>query len=131
MKSSLSGKAMILFLAVAAVTSAFAADGGKGNFQISAPVQVNGTTIPAGDYVAKWSGSGPTVQVNIVKNGKTLATVPAKLVQSEKKASDDSAEIQNGAAGKRELTALHFSGKKYSIELSGATEAMKSGDSVK
>ncbi len=131
MKSSLSLKVMILFLAVALVSSAFAADGGKGNFRVSAPVQVNGTTIPAGDYVARWNGSGPTVQVSIVKNGKTLATVPAKLVQSEQKASEDAAEIQNGAAGKRELTGLHFSGKKYSLELSGATEAMKSGDSVK
>ena len=130
MKASLSVKVMVLFLAVAAA-SAFAADGGRGNFQISAPVQVNGTTIPAGDYVAKWNGSGPTVQVSIVRNGKTLATAPAKLVQSEKKASDDTAEIQNGAGGKRELTSLHFSGKKYSLDLSGATEATKSGDSVK
>jgi len=132
MKSLFSIKTMMLFLLFAFGTSAFAADGGKGNFQISNPVQVNGTTLPAGDYTAKWEGSGPDVQVSIVRSGKTVATVPAKLVQLEQKASDDAAEYQRGAEGKSELTALHFSGKKYSLQLaSTSAQTMKSDNSVK
>ena len=121
MKSSVSLKLMMLFLALAVGVTALAANGNKGDFQISSSVQVNGTTLPAGDYTAKWEGIGPAVQVSIVRNGKTLATVPAKLVQSEQKAADNAAEIQNGASGQRELTALRFSGKKYSLELSSTT----------
>ena len=132
MKSLLSIKTMMLFLLLAFGASAFAADGGKGNFQISDPVQVNGTTLPAGEYTAKWEGSGPDVQVSIVRSGKTVATVPAKLVQLEQKASYDAAEYQSGAAGKRELTALHFSGKKYSLQLgSTSAQVLKSYESVK
>ena len=130
MKSSQSLKILILLLVVTLAGSVFAADTTKANFQISAPAQVGNTTLPAGDYTAKWSGSGPTVQVSIVRNGKTLATVPAKLVPLEQKSAVDSAEVQNGAGGRRDLTALRFSGKKYSLELSGGNEAMRS-DSVK
>ncbi len=132
MKSLLSMKTLMLFLLLAFGASAFASDAGKGNFQISDPVQVNGTTLPAGDYTAKWQGSGPDVQVSIVRSGKTVATIPAKLVQLEQKASYDAAEYQTGVSGKRELTALHFSGKKYSLQLGSTTaQTMKSDDSVK
>jgi hypothetical protein len=132
MKSLTSMKTLMLFLLFAFAASAFASDAGKGSFQISDPVQVNGTTLPAGDYTARWAGNGPDVQVSIVRSGKTVATVPAKLVQLEQKASYDAAEYQTAASGKRELTALHFSGKKYSLQL-GSTSArmMKSDDSVK
>lgn len=130
MKSSQSLKIMIVLLVITLAGSAFAADISKGTFQISTPAQIGGTTLPAGDYTAKWSGTGPTVQVSIVRNGKTVATVPAKLVELNQKATADTAETHVGAAGTRDLTALRFSGKKYSLELSGGSEAMKS-DSVK
>jgi hypothetical protein len=131
MKSSQSLKVSLLLFALSLVSAAFAADVMKGTFQISAPTQVNGTTLPAGEYVAKWSGSGPTVQVSIARDGKTVVTAPATLVQSEGKASLTAAEIQNSAAGARELIALRFSGKTYSLQLvSPATEA-KSADSTK
>lgn len=132
MKSSVSLKLIMLFLALAVAMTALAANGNKGDFQISSPVQVNGTTLPAGDYTAKWDGTGPAVQVSIVRNGRTVATVPAKLVQSEQKAADNAAEVQNGASGQRELTVLHFSGKKYSLELGSTTaQTMTPDDSTK
>lgn len=103
---------------MALATSAFAANGAqKGNFQISDPVQVSGTQLPAGDYVAKWEGTGDNVKVDITRNGKVLATVPAKVVELGQKASEDAAEIATGASGKRELNALRFSGKKVQLEL--------------
>lgn len=115
-------KSLIVFLfALALVTVAFAAN--KGGFQISNPVQVNGTTLPAGDYTAKWEGTGPTVQVNITRDGKTITTVPATIVPLDQKASQDAAEIQNLPGGRRELTTLHFAGKKYSLQLGGAATA--------
>lgn len=132
MKSSVSLKLIMMFLALAVAMTALAANGNKGDFQISSPVQVNGTTLPAGDYTAKWDGTGPAVQVSIVRNGRTVATVPAKLVQSEQKAADNAAEVQNGASGQRELTVLHFSGKKYSLELGSTTaQTMTPDDSTK
>jgi hypothetical protein len=118
MKSSLFSTIIIATLALALTTSAFAAsDSHKSNFEISADTQVNGTTLPAGDYTAKWEGSGPTVQVSIMRGRKVVATVPAQIVTLDRAASDTEAEYRNGSNGDRELTALRFGGKKVSLEL--------------
>jgi 2-methylaconitate cis-trans-isomerase PrpF len=131
MKSASISKS-ILAVTILLAGTAFAGDSFKGNFQLSSPTQVSGKQLPAGDYVAKWDGSGPDVQVNIVKNGKTVATVPAKLVQLNAKASEDAAELKSGSNGNRELTSLRFSGKKYSLEITPGAEAKtQSGEGMK
>ena len=124
MKSSLFFKIIFATLAVALTTGAFAAnDVHKSNFEISAPTQVNGKQIPAGEYTAKWEGSGPTVQVNIMKGKNVVATVPAQIVELSAPAPDTHAEIKNSTNGDRELVGLQFSGKKYALEL--GTEAAR------
>ena len=119
MKSSLFFKLMFATLALALTTSVFAAsaDSHKSNFEISAATQVNGTELPAGDYTAKWEGSGPTVQVSILQGKKVVATVPAEVVALDRAASNTEAEIKSNSNGDRELTSLKFSGKKFSLEL--------------
>jgi hypothetical protein len=124
MKSSLFSRIIFATLALALTTSAFAASGShKNSFEISAATQVNGTTIPAGEYTAEWEGSGPTVQVSIMQGRKVVATVPAQIVTLDRAASDTQAEVRNGSKGERELTALQFQGKKVSLEL--GTESAK------
>ena len=119
MKSSLFSKLMFATLALALTTSVFAAsaDSHKSNFEISTATQVNGTELPAGDYTAKWEGSGPTVQVSIMRGKKVVATVPAEVVALDRAASNTQAEIKSNSNGDRELTSLKFSGKKFSLEL--------------
>jgi hypothetical protein len=124
MKSQLFSRIIYATLALALTTSAFAAsDSHKSSFEISAPTQVNGTTIPAGDYTAQWEGSGPTVQVNIMQGKKVVATAPAQVVTLDSKASNTQAEVLNGTNGERELKALQFAGKKFSLQLE--TESAK------
>jgi len=103
----------------------YAADTHKANFQVSESVQVNGTELPPGDYVAKWAGDGPDVQLNILRNGKSVATVPAKLVQLDQKASSDASEVRNDG-GERQLSTLQFAGKKYSLQIVSGTGASAS-----
>ena len=126
MKSTLFSRIIFATLVLAFATSAFAAnDSHKSSFEISAATQVNGTTLPAGEYTAKWEGPGPTVQVNIMQGRKVVATVPAQVIALESKAPDTHAEVANGAKGQRELKALQFAGKKVSLQLgaeSAATE---------
>jgi hypothetical protein len=123
MKSSLFFRIIFATLVLALTSSAFAAtDSHKSSFEIGAPTQVNGTTLPAGEYTAQWEGSGPAVQVNILQGKKVVATAPAQLVALESKASDTQAEVLNGTNGERELTALQFAGKKVSLKL-GAESA--------
>jgi hypothetical protein len=124
MKSSLFFKIIFATLTLALATGAFAAnDVHKSSFEISAAAQVNGKQIPAGEYTVKWEGSGPTVQVSIMKGKNVVATVPAQVVELNAPATDTHVEIKNSANGDRELVGLQFSGKKYSLEL--GTEAAR------
>lgn len=125
MKSSLFFKIIFATLLLAFTTGAFAAnDVHKSSFEISAPTQVNGKQIPAGEYTAKWEGSGPNVQLSIMKGKEVVATAPAQVVELSQPARDTQAEIKNSSNGDRELTGLQFSGKKYSLQL--GTESAKS-----
>ena len=124
MKSTLFSRIIFATLVLAITTSAFAAsDSHKSSFQLSAATQVNGTTLPAGEYTAQWEGSGPTAQVNIMQGKKVLATAPAQVITLDSKASDTQAEVFNGTNGERELKALQFAGKKVSLQL--GTESAK------
>lgn len=123
----------ILTLALSLATSAFAAGTThKGTFSISDPVQVSGKQLPAGEYVIKWDGAGPDVQASITQNGKVVATVPAKVVELPEKSYRSTTEVQNGASGNGTLSQVHFSGKKYALDFSGASGgSAASGSSIK
>ncbi len=118
MKSGFLSKLIAALFVLSLAGSAFAVSAShKENFQISSSAQLNGKELPAGDYEARWDGSGPTVQVTITQGKKVIATAPADIVQLEKRAYASEAEIKNNPNGDRELTALRFSGKKYSLAL--------------
>ncbi|MGH9547730.1 MAG: hypothetical protein ACRD3W_00080, partial [Terriglobales bacterium] len=60
--------------------SAFARDKNQGNFKLFDPVRVGSTQLEPGNYKVEWNGAGPTVNVDILQNKKTVATTSAKLV---------------------------------------------------
>lgn len=124
MKASLFSKIIIASLVLMLAGSAFAAN--KDSFQITAPTQVNGTQLPAGDYQARWDGSGPTVQVTITQGKKVIATVPARVVAMDEASPYAITDIKSNANGDRELTGLRFSGKKYALQL-GSESASAEG----
>ncbi len=118
MKSLLFSRIITAIFALAFTTSAFCASAmHKADFQLSEATQVNGNQLPAGEYTAKWQGSGPSVQVSITQGKKVIATVPAQVVELSKPANDTQAEVKNSGNGDRTLTVLRFSGKKYSLAL--------------
>lgn len=52
----------------------------KATVNFDTPTVVAGRTLPSGNYDVKWNGSGPSVQVNFLKNNKVVATAPAQLI---------------------------------------------------
>jgi len=124
MKSSLYSKFLAVTMTLFLAASAFAASGvSKCVFKISDPVQVGDKQLPAGDYVAKWKGEGPNVQVELTRNGDVLTTVNALVVALDQKAQQDVVEVNtSGDGGSRTLTGLQFAGKKYGLQISGATK---------
>ena len=132
MKSMLFSRMIPALLALTLAGSAFAGNGShKESFQISTDAQVNGKQLPAGEYEARWEGSGPTVQVSITQGKKVIATVPAQVIDLQKASFASETEIKNSASGDREITSLRFSGKKYALELgSESAKAQSKTDST-
>jgi len=129
----LNSKLMMLTLALLPATSAFAGESHKASLQTFDAVQVSGKQLPAGEYQLKWEGTGPDVQLSILKNNKVVATSPAKVVELEQKNNGDAALINKGADGSRQLTGVRFAGKKYALAIGeGTAQAeMKTSDGSK
>jgi hypothetical protein len=123
-------KSLLLGLALLLATSAFAASN-KGSMQLLDPVNVSGKQLPAGEYSVKWDGSGPNVEVNIMKGNKVVATTPARLIDLSAKPTRDSAVVKNNDDGSRSLAEIHFGGKTYGLAIGSESASMDGSGSSK
>ena len=71
--------AVLCALALLTSLGALARDKNQRTVEISDSVQVGETQLQPGTYKVEWQGTGPQVQVNFMRNGKTVATVPGTL----------------------------------------------------
>ena len=115
MKFSTVSKSLVMGMALLLASSAFAAT--KATLSLINPASVNGTTLKAGDYKLQWDGSGPTVEVSIMKGKTVLAKVPAKLVDLNSPAPNNAAVLTKGQDGTNTLAGVRFEGKKYALEM--------------
>ena len=60
--------------------SALASSKNSSNVEIPDKVVVNGKQIQPGTYKVEWTGTGPNVEVSILQGDKTIAQVPARVV---------------------------------------------------
>jgi hypothetical protein len=112
-------KGLLLGLALLLATSAFAAN--KGSLKVNDPVTINGKQLAAGEYKVTWDGNGPSVELHIMQGKNVVATVPAKMVDLPRAASDDGAVVNTNGDGSRTLSQIRFSGKKYALAIGGDT----------
>jgi len=126
MKFANVSKSLVVGLALLLTSSAFAAS--KANFTLNSDASVNGTKLKAGDYKLEWDGSGPNVELSILKGKKVVAKVPAKVVDLDRASTNDAAVLkQNG--GDSTLAGVRFQGKKYALELGERGDGMQAGSS--
>ena len=104
--------------------SVFAKEKNEGKFQVSQPVQVGSSQLKPGEYKVQWDGTGPDVQLTILQNGKTVATAPAKLVESQQPSQQDSVTLRDGTGSVKHLDEINFAKQKRTLVLS---EAQPSG----
>ena len=129
MKSSKISKGLMLGLALLLATSAFAAN--KGSLQVSDPVMVSGKQLAAGDYIVKWEGNGPNVELNILQGKRVVATIPARLIDLDRSADGNSAVVRKNDDGTKTLAEIRFAGKKYALALGDESAKADTGDSTK
>ncbi len=89
----------------------------KGTLNLTDKINVQGTELKAGRYNVEWTGSGPTVQVNIRQGKNNVVTVPATLVTKEAANLGGGYGARKEADGSRSLFAIYPAGKKYELEI--------------
>jgi uncharacterized protein YfaP (DUF2135 family) len=119
-------KGALIGLAILLATNASAAN--KGSMEVSSPVNVGGKQLSAGDYSLRWEGTGPTVQVSIMKDGKAMATTSAKVVPLARAYRLNSVVVNTHDDGSRSLSEVRFSGKKFALEIGGDSTSMSSSN---
>jgi hypothetical protein len=95
--------------------SALAAENTSRTVNILTPVVVQGQHLRAGHYKVEWQESGPRVQVNFVRNGKTVATVPAMLRENDDQIKQDDIVTRQSASNQNILQEIDFSHNKEAL----------------
>jgi hypothetical protein len=109
-------KSLLLGLAITLATSAFAGNKpNKASLQISEPTQVSGTKLAPGDYNVEWEGTGPSVEMSILKGKSVVAKVPAHIVDLDSPSASNASVVKRNDDGSRSLTQIRVSGKKYAL----------------
>jgi hypothetical protein len=105
-------------------TNAFAAN--KGSLHVSAPENVAGERLAAGDYTVQWEAAGSSVELKIMQGSKVAATVPAKIIPLNDVSTENSVVVLTYDDGSRSLSEIFLSGKRFALEIGGETANLKS-----
>ena len=82
---------------------------------LTSGLQVGGKPLSAGKYQIRWTGLGPTAQVEILENKKQVAQVQARVVLLGKKSTSDEVVPRSNADGSVSLVTLEFAGESFAL----------------
>jgi len=99
--------ALMLTLALSAV-----AKPKSGNITLYHDASVNGTSLPAGDYVVKYDVEGTTVQLTFMQGNKEVASTTGQVKTLPKKVSSNQVVLNNE---NRSIAEIDFGGKDSAI----------------
>src|SRR5271169_6855747 len=106
--------ALLSMLALLFPLGALARNKNQHSVEIPDSVQVGGAQLKPGNYKVEWQGTGPEVQVNFVRDGKTVATVPGTLNANDKRVVQD-AIVTDTASNTNTLKEIDFGRDKESV----------------
>lgn len=110
-------KSVFVSVVLAAVAGvALAASRQSMSFELKEKTSLGGTEISPGRYKLTWTGD-TDVQVEVVKGGKVVAAGKGRLVERERKSTDDAVVSRRHGSG-MVLSEVHFGGKKSVLVLS-------------
>jgi hypothetical protein len=107
--------ALLSMLALLSTVSAFARDKNQHSVDISEPVQVGSTQLNPGSYRIEWQGTGPEVQVNFLRDGKTVATASGTFKTNDTHVVQDEVVTETTSANTKTLKEIDFSHNKESF----------------
>lgn len=98
-----------------ATSAAFAESRTEHSITITGPVQIGSTQLEPGHYKVAWEGAGPTVQVQFLHNGKTVASSDAQLVNQNQKSPYDDVVTIKTSTNASNLKQIDFQNQKESL----------------
>jgi hypothetical protein len=107
--------ALLSMLTLLSSVCALARDKNQHSVAIPDSVQVAGTQLKPGDYKVEWQGTGPEIQVNFVREGKTVATVPGTLKTNDPRVTQDDIVTGTNSTNTKTLTEIDFGRNKESL----------------
>jgi hypothetical protein len=106
---------LLSMLALMSSVSALARDKNQHSVEILDAVQAGGTQLEPGSYKVEWQGAGPEIQVNFVRDGKIVATVPGTLKTNDAQVHQDDIVTDTTSANTKTLEKIDFSRNKESV----------------
>jgi hypothetical protein len=106
---------LLSMLALLSSVSALARDKNQHSVEIPYSLQVSGTELKPGSYRVEWQGTGPEIQVNFVRDGKTVATVPGTLKTNDAQVVQDDIVTDTTSANTQTLKEIDFGRNKESL----------------
>jgi hypothetical protein len=99
--------------------SSFARTKDRGSMQLTEPAEIGSTLLQPGTYQVEWSGTGPTVHVNIMKHKNTVATTTAELKTNDEAASQDAVVLKPAAnnSSEEQIVEIDFGNHKEALVL--------------
>lgn len=107
--------ALISTLTLLFPLSMWARDKNQHSVDIPDSVQVGTTRLKPGSYKVEWQEAGPTVRVEFVQNGKTVATASGTLKVNDSQVIQDDVVIQTTDANKKVLKEIDFGHQKEAL----------------
>ena len=101
----------LLALALTISLSAFAKPKSE-NITLYHDASVNGTNLPAGDYVVKYDVDGSNAQVKFMQKGKEVASATGQVKTLDKKALSNQVVMNDQG---RSISEIDFGGKDTAI----------------
>ena len=95
--------ALLSTLALLSPVGALARDKNQHSVQIPDSLQVGSVQLELGNYKVEWQGTGPEVQVNFVRNGKTVATVAGTLNANDNRVVQDAIVTDTSSSTLKEI----------------------------
>jgi hypothetical protein len=118
-----------LSLFVLALTLSISAFAGSKSQEITLynDAQINGKTLPAGEYTVKCDTTGSTAQVKFLRNGKEVATATGQVKQLANAPEHNQVVTSGGNGGPATISEIDFSNNKSGVSFENSTAMSSAG----
>jgi hypothetical protein len=102
----------------------FARAKNQGTMKLMEPARVGSTQLQPGTYKVEWNGTGPNVQVNIMRHKNTVATTNAELKTNDRAASQDAVVVTPASdnSSVKQIAEIDFASHKEALVINSAEQ---------